>query len=497
MGLTLPKAKDLSHLVDSRIGIPDADVNTEIVVNGGFDSVDGWTEGIDCNISNGKLNCVAKPSNGSCAYQMYDFTPGKTYKISFDLEAIASTQVKVYLSGTSYLQIFFHTTSGHKEYLMTADTDPSPTLYVYGSGTWSMDNLSIKEWDGEELVPDPDVGFVANQVSSWTVYGTNTIEQDGDAVRITHVDNSNGALVFLDSTTKGTTFDADLITGQKYRLTLRAKVSTGSAGIQVNDDSGLRDDSTVVTNTSYQIFNIDWTVGDIDTYIRCNNLSTGEILWIEMLSVKKVTGLVAAYNMIPSPEGVLVDISGNGNNLTISKGWSISDEGIYCNGDKAGGLIAGDTRIISGDFSISFRIKIFETPGTPWFLIASRGITDYIGIADEDYMRCYTGAGGAFNIDFPYTMSQNKWHTVTLTRTSDIYQVYLDGILGETISGESDADFNVGDIGATGYLINCELGHYINHNYPLSAEEAQQYHNSFQKLTKRGNFSDHAVGSTI
>ena len=45
-------------------------------------------------------------------------------------------------------------------------------------------------------------------------------------------------------------------------------------------------------------------------------MGIGEIVWIEIVSLKKVTGLTAAYNFIPNGD-TLVDISGNGHNGKI------------------------------------------------------------------------------------------------------------------------------------------------------------------------------------
>jgi len=306
MGQLLPKAHDLSHLVDSRIGNPDADL-TEQVINGDFSSSTGWVlSGASLTISGGVLN-FDNTATASARRVDYDLKAGKTYIFSFDaVMSGADMQIAVLPDGANAWLNYTALGSGTHTYIATASADIS-VVRIYcalngGGAPLTIDNFSITEWDGEELVPDPDVGFVANDVSKWVVYSNNTIEQDGNAVKCTYVDSSSGAYVLFRNVT-GTTFSTNFSIGDKIQVVVRVKVSSGaSVNLFLQDDGGGGTyHSPAQTNTDYEVVILERTIAGNNFYIKTANFSAGESIWIEILSVKKISGLVAAYNMIPSP----------------------------------------------------------------------------------------------------------------------------------------------------------------------------------------------------
>ena len=133
---------------------------------------------------------------------------------------------------------------------------------------------------GTELVD------TANDAAAWTPYGSNTVEQDGDAVKIIYVGSSNGAVVSL---TAAGGLSADLTPGNAYQVTMEAKVSGGSANVNLytttnNTSANLTGD--VWTPVSYTIV---WPTGSVNL-LRASGMSSGETIWFRNISVRELPG---------------------------------------------------------------------------------------------------------------------------------------------------------------------------------------------------------------
>lgn len=136
---------------------------------------------------------------------------------------------------------------------------------------------------GQELVVDCTA-------SKWTASGSNTVEQDGDAVKITYVDNNIGAKYFLRST-NGALLAAGSLYAARLYITFRAKINSGKAKAWVvSDSSGMiftfADLTTEFVEYSVEFKNLDVFGGywNITFY----NFSTTEVIWVKDVSVKVV-----------------------------------------------------------------------------------------------------------------------------------------------------------------------------------------------------------------
>ena len=124
-----------------------------------------------------------------------------------------------------------------------------------------------------------------NTAAAWTAYATNTVEQDGDAVKVTHVDNSIGAYVYL-SAAGG--LSANLVVGATYRIPYQIKVNGGSVSARINSVAIV---GVAVTSTTYisQEFIFVATSATLDK-LEFSGLAAGEIVWIKNISVKLLEG---------------------------------------------------------------------------------------------------------------------------------------------------------------------------------------------------------------
>jgi hypothetical protein len=503
MGLTLPKAKDLSHLVDSRIGVPNANLSERIVNTQASD----WDYGAPLSWNNGVFS-YADGALGDFR-QDIDTYAGEKLLIKFTISNSESpfAYLTIHIANQAVVNYSYFENGTHYAVI----TVPPPNLGVYqirfycnATGkAFDISDMSATGWDGEELVPDPDVGFVANSVDTWSVYGTNTKEQDGNAVKISYAGGSPSSLGgFVRLRTAQNSVHNNNQIGSKMRLVTRAKVAAGANVTLRAFSGGSFTESYSVTSTEYETFIFDFEVETdaSNVYLTLGNMDTAlEQISVEIVSYKKITGLVAAYNMIPSPDGVLVDISGNGNNGTITGDVASFNDGLYAGGESAVIPLASDIelKLYSGEASFAFRIRENKGTGTSCPILGyNTAAFSMIEISGTDVITLESDTNSdVATITFP---RDDKWHDVVISCNAGVVSMYLDGA-SQTVTGSltDDITFN--------RLLQCRnIQHYSGwiadlrlFNYAFSEQEAIDYHNSFQKLTKRSVFSDHPVGSTI
>ncbi len=135
---------------------------------------------------------------------------------------------------------------------------------------------------------DTDASTFDSGTHSWVVYGNNTIANDSGALKITYVDNTNGAyLWFRDSTD----LNSDLVVGKLYKLTFDAKVNTGSVDLVVIENGGSTPSATI-TETSFTSKTVIFKAGSPQhDYIRLD-INSGEILFLDNFSLQQLQGNV-------------------------------------------------------------------------------------------------------------------------------------------------------------------------------------------------------------
>lgn len=123
----------------------------------------------------------------------------------------------------------------------------------------------------------------ANDAASWTVYGTNTVADVGDAVEVTYVDNFNGAYVRL---RESGGLSTDLVVGKTYQVNLEVKVNSGSYGVRIYNGSSYEVSDTPLTNTTYVAKSYTITpTNATGAFLDFSGLSSGEVASIRNISV--------------------------------------------------------------------------------------------------------------------------------------------------------------------------------------------------------------------
>ena len=270
------KPTDLSRLVDARIGNPDASgINLTHAVPAKNIT---WAYPIFTLDGDYGFAAASAVVGWHGAYwNGLNIVRGKKYKIKFSAVlnsgATPLAQISTGPVGSSGQLPYTHAiTNGVNEYVVTATLTSSNavvTIDANGVTSFSISGFEIQEWSGEELVSDPDVGFVGNDASKWTAYGTNTIAQDGNAVKITYVDNSLAGFILFRAAS-GTVFPANFNVGDKMKVTVRVKVNTGaSVNLFIQDDGGGGTyHSPAQTNTEYEVVTLERTIAGNNFYIK-------------------------------------------------------------------------------------------------------------------------------------------------------------------------------------------------------------------------------------
>ena len=196
--------------------------------------------------------------------------------------------------------------------LTTLFQDPAGTTPVTAPG--NTVGLMLDKSKG--LVLGPELVDTANTAAAWAVYGTNTMVQDGDAVKVTFVDNANGA--YLEMRALGG-LSADLTIGKVYRLTFRARVNAGSVNVQSSLVGAFTDIATVAstTDTTVSLSTVVTSTSN-NCFIRFGGMGAGEIIWISNISVRELAGNHATQAIIAARPTYSIEPVGGRRNLLLN-----------------------------------------------------------------------------------------------------------------------------------------------------------------------------------
>lgn len=189
-------------------------------------------------------------------------------------------------------------------FIKSADTsDTVTTITVLETQIEDVTAKSVQDAPGEYESVDVGDELIDEQGAVyWTAYGTNLIEDDGDAVKITYVDDSLGGYIYL---RQADGLSVDVEVGKTYILTAKAKINTSAANVNVYN--GLSNNLYAVSSPTYIDIIIQWEAKSTIPYLTFTNLNAGEIIWIKDISLKEATTGYGIYNRA---NGNTVDANG-------------------------------------------------------------------------------------------------------------------------------------------------------------------------------------------
>lgn len=309
----------------------------------------------------------------------------------------------------------------------------------------------------EKLVSDVTYGVVANNATKWSVFGTNTVAQIGQTVEVTYVNDDNGAYIYFRAATG--TVTSNFAIGTKLRLTLQAKISTGgNCQLYYADDGGATLLQDNIINTDYQTFTFDITTTGANPYIRMNNMSAGEVFTIQIFSLISITGLIAAYNMIPTEERI-IDITGQDQYGTLNTPIISTKEGLLFNGVNDNVSLFLDAGPAATVKTVCFRIKlktttepILEGEIADHFIYATAGF-----LTAPDYDNVFVDGVDDNGI------VADQWHNIVVVSSTSVSNVTATLGLNDTTYGA----FEIADLKF--------------YNYEFTEQEATEYHNQWSR----------------
>ena len=288
-------------------------LGSELVLNGTFDSnIDFWNKGggnvNPLSWNNGKIKITNDVAQLNSARQTIVTEIGKTYKVSADVDSTNGITPRLASSNPTTAVIGTLGTIETLTYTFTATSTSSQIELFNWQNTINKynlwDNVSVKEYLGQEVVPDSGCGSWLFEPQSTNLFTQSELFTDIswaktqtiiEAASITLPNGLTNGYKLFANTTGGTNHWIEktpfptATTGQDYTLSLFVK-SAGSDFIQIASSSGFP--------SKYQNFNISTGTkasGDISNS-SITDFGNG---WYRISVTETTTGTQARYLIVP------------------------------------------------------------------------------------------------------------------------------------------------------------------------------------------------------
>ena len=364
------------------------------------------------------------------------------------------------------------------EFLHSHGTTEQKRNFVYPKAT----DLSseVDSVVGEQLIENPnfDTDTWWSKEDGWEIdNGVASYDGNTNAASLSQVDAT------LSSPMKDDT---------KYKLSFTISNASTHARLYILDASGgvVYVSSTIYQNGKHIIeFTSPSTTVSTGGGISFYAYDSGSSFDIDDITVQEVTGLVAAYNMIPS-KGKLIDISGQGNNGTITGALSTKD-GMAFDGVDDYVEVTSFTGIDTGtnNYSNSMRVNMKEI-GKEQHLAEFSGTQVALNSANRLFMIGASNPLSSSSVTIPLGE-----HTFTFVVKNPGAAIYVDGNLylenddyTEAVTVET---LTIGGYyGGGSYYFKGDIQDLKIYNYAFTPQQAKDYHNSFIKPTLIETFKD-------
>ena len=275
-------------------------------------------------------------------------------------------------------------------------------------------NNATTAFYGDDLF-DSGVGDYGDSTGGWTPDGNNTVDNNDTALRITFVDDDDGARLDLNNAED---LIADLVVGRIYRLTFTYKINqvTGSNVIlQINTGDGTFVSTAGLNSTSYATLTKDFTATHATgAEIKFNNMDSGDILHVKDFKLQEIgiaSGWTDADQQLDIPQTALQSYN--------QLGWF--------QGDGPNSKITDDEGFTPGDYTtVSFWFFNNENRGSTGLFdcIDWSGGTNFRMYINSSYkLQCdklkSSAATEGFDASLLPVLSEGKWYHVIFTIPKD------------------------------------------------------------------------------
>jgi len=368
------------------------------------------------------------------------------YRVQFTCTVTSgSFDIRVGSTSTGTNSTGFISSSGSYEFSIIAGGSNHDVAIIESSWSGSITSFSIKEvLQSEDLSDthpaiidvtepvlgeqlwDSDASTFDSGTHSWIAFGNNTIENDNGALKITYVDNGNGAYnLFRDAKD----LSSNLTVGKTYKLKFDAKVNTGSVTSKATSASSTHPITTEVTisETTFTEKIIYFNASSAtDNYMYFNNsMGTGQIVFIDNLSLKEVQGNVGTMTNQDSADLVYSSVLPDQSFLT-----GVNSAYNFVSLDGTNDYIKNEsyTAHQQDTGTISIWVKFDHVSGRQLIVGAGgtsgTGTNRAIGLADDDVKFFGAAADGVIGAN----VVADNWYHIVLTWNGTSVVVYVDGI---------------------------------------------------------------------
>jgi len=282
------------------------------------------------------------------------------------------------------------------------------------------------------------------------------------------------------SSTRGNTGLQKAVTtaGKRYRYKIRGSKDPGIIDFGIRHIGSGTYYSSVFTSNTFNEVGVFTSIGN-PYLVVTRTVGSALLVTIDELVIEEVTGLVAAYNMIPNGN-VLTDISGNGKNGTIVNGITTKN-GIKLRTTSS--YISLPATDLSGyKFTYMFRFDL-KSISTPYAALRDNNgslIRILNSLAINYYPDSWSGS-----ITSSAGLTNGVENTVIVSQDNNNVDIYINNIkqsftgvplpvtrltanaIGKEFTASNPAEFTIID--------------YRFYNRKITDKEANDYHNSFVK----------------
>ncbi len=274
---------------------------------------------------------------------------------------------------------------------------------------------------------DVGAGVFTAGTYSWTTYGTNTIANDANTLKVTYVDNAAGALLYLRDTAD---LSSNLTIGKLYKLTFDTKVGVGDNVTVSLWSSGYSVLSRVVTETDFT--NVTWyfTADSANNmYIRQGFMGAGEDIWFDNIVLTEVTHV--------GTDAVHIVSTRNGS----TRNWAGIGAGFGYNDSAYTFEVRKTLFQITGSFTIGSWLNAADATD---FIVVDKLSGNYgylLNLDGSDFVNCTVGDGtDTQSATGAVAVTENQWHRVIATYDGTNIRIYLDGVLIDTQAQSAPGD---------------------------------------------------------
>ena len=377
---------------------------------------------------------------------------GQSYNSNNDVLVVAPNSGWTGVQKLEAAKDFVATKAGNYLSFFTVPNDADTTTKDKGAVAYITSDYNTGWMNGDiklatlmdttaETISAPNIGLEAQSASGWTPFGSNTVEDDAGAVKITYASHQAGAYARFRASEASS---VDLEIGQTYIISFDVKTTGTISGVVLYDHDGSPTDVNItgsLSNTSYESYHYSFTyVGSDHPYLGLTGFGSGDVVWIkDLVLIESVPDRSVNGNGLQVFGTVTKTAVATGADLVAYSGFSSSN---YLQQPYNSDLDFG-----TGDFSCAVWAKLNST-GTRCVYHRGSGYSGSWG-AEIIQLECTTtnlsfnfsdnGFNTSTQANTPIAnLPTGVWNLIHTIRRGTTFELWINGVLKATNTSTMD-----------------------------------------------------------